>query len=479
MTEKLWGGRFDKRTSPRMEAFSSSFPFDVRLFEWDVAGSVAHARMLGRQGIIPAEDARAIVHGLAQVYAEGEPPPSLAHEDVHSYVEQRLHALIGEPALRLHTARSRNDQVTTDLRLYARWAACLHVERVLELREALVELAEQHAETLAPGYTHLQRAQPVTLGHHFLAYEEQLQRDLERLQVAYERADVLALGSGALAGAPYPLDRAYVASLLGFSRVSRNSLDAVSDRDFVVEHLAALALVAIHLSRLAEEIVLWSSAEFGFLELDDAYATGSSIMPQKKNPDVAELVRGKTGRVVGDLVALLTTLKGLPLAYNRDLQEDKEPYFDAVDTISACLELMSAAVATARWDTGRLAATAGAAFATTTDLADHLVHRGLPFRQAHGVIGGLVRWCLAEGRRLEDLSLDDLRQFSPLFEAEAVGLTASQAVGARDLPGGPAPHRVRAEAQMARERLAAGNAWLAERRARLPAVERLTALAWE
>ncbi|MBI4495158.1 MAG: argininosuccinate lyase [Chloroflexi bacterium] len=461
-----------------MEAFSSSFPFDVRLFTWDVAGSIAHARMLDRQGIIAREDARRLVGGLARVYAEGPPPPSTAWEDVHSFVEQRLQELVGEAAGRLHTARSRNDQVALDLRLFTRAAVCEQVDRVLQVQETLVALAEVHAESVMPGYTHLQRAQPVVLGHHLLAYCEQFQRDLERLQGVHTRADVLPLGSGALAGVPYPLDRVYVAELLGFGQLSRNSLDAVSDRDFVVEHLAALALAAVHLSRLAEEVVLWSSAEFGFLELDDAYATGSSIMPQKKNPDVAELVRGKSGRVIGSLVALLAMLKGLPLAYNRDLQEDKEPYFDAVDTVAMCLEVLNAALATADVRTERLAAAAGGSFATATDLADYLVRKGLPFRQAHGAIGALVRWCTQERRGLEQLGLDELRRFSPLFESDAVGLSPARSVADRDLPGGTAPNQVRRAVASARERLETATAWLAAQRNTLPTVERLAALPW-
>jgi argininosuccinate lyase len=397
---KLWGGRFSKPTARRVEEFTSSLPVDRRLLWEDVAGSVAHARMLGRQRIIPSDDARAIVSGLVQLAAElaaDDLSGETRWEDVHSLVEGRLREKIGPAAGRLHTARSRNDQVALDERLFARRALADGAARILDLQEVLLELARRHAEVVLPGYTHLQRAQPVLLAHHLLAYVEMLARDLGRLRDAYARADVMPLGSGALAGAPYPLDREYVARLLGFSAISLNSLDAVGYRDFLVEHLAALALVAVHLSRLAEELVLWSGAEFGFVEIDDGYATGSSIMPQKKNPDVAELVRGKTGRVVGHLVALLTTLKGLPLAYNRDLQEDKQGYFDAVDTTHACLELATGLVQTLRVRAERMESAAEGGFATATDLADHLVRRGLPFRDAHQVAGAIVRACEASG----------------------------------------------------------------------------------
>jgi argininosuccinate lyase len=351
------------------------------------------------------------------------------------------------------------------------------VTRLLALQAALLDLAARHADVVLPGYTHLQRAQPVLLAHHLLAYVEMLGRDLGRLRDAYARADVMPLGSGALAGAPYPLDRAYVAGLLGFSGISANSLDAVGDRDFLVEHLAALALIAVHLSRLAEELVLWSGAEFGFLEIDDSYATGSSIMPQKKNPDVAELVRGKTGRVVGSLVALLTVLKGLPLAYNRDLQEDKQGYFDAVDTVHACLELTAGMVATLRVRAERMEAAAEGGFSTATDLADHLVKRGLAFRDAHHVAGAIVRHCEKRGRELRDLTLEELRAFSPLFEQAAVGLRARDSVAARDVPGGTAPGRVRQELERAKAAAREGHAWVERVRASLPDIHRIVARA--
>jgi argininosuccinate lyase len=466
----LWGGRFGAGLDERALAFTTSLPVDRRLFALDVLGSVAHARMLGRAGILPEADAAALVAGLRDLLAD-QPPLDGPYEDVHSLVEATLAARIGDVAGTLHTARSRNDQVATDVRLWARGALVDGVAAVVELERVLLEAAERHARHVMPGYTHLQRAQPVVLGHHLLAYVEMLERDAARLVDAYGRADVLPLGAGALAGSPYPLDRAYVARLLGFAAVSRNSLDAVSDRDFIVEHLGALALIATHLSRLAEELVVWSTSEFAFVQLDEAFTTGSSIMPQKRNPDVAELIRGKAGRVYGALVTLLTTLKGLPLSYNRDLQEDKAPYFDAVDTVHDGLRLMAAMLVGAGWRTERLARLADDPLIAATDLADHLTKRGLPFRQAHAVVGRIVRQAEADGRSLADLSLGELRRFSPLFEADAVGLRAEALVAARDLPGGTAPARVRAEAAAARARLAGPEAWLRDRRASLPTLE--------
>ncbi len=472
----LWGGRFSKSLDERALGYTTSLPVDRYLFEWDVLGSIAHARMLGQQGIVPVEDAQALVRGLADVLRH---PPDLsdsaAYEDVHSAVEATLKSRVGDVAGKLHTARSRNDQVATDARLFAREALVEGVESVARLQQALVDAAERHGRAVMPGYTHTQRAQPVLLGHHLLAYVEMLERDASRLRDAYTRTDVLPLGSGALAGSPYPLDRAYVAELLGFSTVSRNSLDAVSDRDFILDHLYALAALAMHLSRLAEELVLWSTAEFGFVQLDEGYTTGSSIMPQKRNPDVAELVRGKTGRAYGALVALLTTLKGLPLSYNRDLQEDKQPYLEAVDLVHDGIELTTAMLASARWNTDRLGAAADDPLIAATDLADHLAKRGLPFRQAHEVVGRLVRQAEESGRSLADFSLDELRSFSPLFTAEAVGLRAAQLVAARDVPGGTAPDRVRAAIAEANPRVEAERTWAAEKRATLPTLARLTA----
>jgi argininosuccinate lyase len=474
-SQPLWGGRFSKALDERALAYTTSLPVDRRLFEWDVLGSIAHARMLGRQAIIPRSDAQAIVDGLADLLRQ---PPSLdqaGYEDVHSLVEATLKQRVGEPAGRLHTARSRNDQVATDVRLFSRTALLDGVEGLLDLASALLDAAGQHGQAVMPGYTHLQRAQPVVLGHHLLAYLEQLERDAGRLKDAYARADVLPLGSGALAGSSYPLDREYVARLLGFSQTSRNSLDAVSDRDVLLEHLSSLAIIAMHLSRLAEELVLWSTAEFSFVQLDEAFTTGSSIMPQKRNPDVAELLRGKTGRVYGALVSLLVTLKGLPLSYNRDLQEDKQPYFEAVDLVHDGLALAAAMLRSATWRTDRLAGAADDPLIAATDLADHLVVRGLPFRQAHEVVGRIVKQAEAHGRGLADFSLAELRGFSELFEDSAVGLTAAQLVAARDVQGGTAPSQVSQQVTAARARLADLEAWAAEHRQDLPTLASVTA----
>ena len=430
--------------------------------------------MLARQGVIPAEDAAAIVAGLRDLL-ENPPPPDGEYEDIHSFVEAELYRGIGGAAGRLHTARSRNDQVATDMRLFVRAALLESVAGIVDLQSALVGVAERDGSTIMPGYTHLQRAQPVLLAHHLLAYWEMLDRDVGRLRDAWGRADVLPLGSGALAGSPYSLDRQYVAHLLGFSSLSRNSLDAVSDRDFVVEQLSALALVAMHLSRLAEELVLWSSAEFGFVSLDESLTTGSSIMPQKRNPDVAELLRGKTGRVYGALVALLVTLKGLPMSYNRDLQEDKPAYFEAIDAVHDGLALAAAMLRSATWHSERLAAAAGDPLISATDLADHLAQRGLPFRQAHDVVGRLVRAAESSGRPLDSYSLEELRGFSPLFGEAAIGLRPAEIVAARDVTGGTAPRQVAAQLRLAAVRLEHTRAWLADHVARLPTLARVTA----
>lgn len=463
----MWGGRFSKALDESALRYTTSLPVDRRLYEWDVLGSIAHARMLGRQGIIPAADSAALVDGLLGLLRS---PPALdgPFEDVHSLVETTLAERIGEPAGRLHTARSRNDQIATDIRLFVRSALVTGVGDILDVQAALIQAAEQQAETVMPGYTHLQRAQPVVLGHHLLAYVEMLDRDASRLRDAYVRANVLPLGAGALAGSPYPLDREYVAHLLGFSAVSRNSLDAVSDRDFLAEHLAALAIIAMHLSRLAEELVLWSTAEFRFVALDESFTTGSSIMPQKRNPDVAELLRGKTGRVYGSLVSLLVMLKGLPLSYNRDLQEDKGPYFEAVDLVHDGLTLSAAMLASATWPGDRLAEAAADPLIAATDLADHLTKRGLPFRQAHEIIGHIVRAAEESGRSLAEFSLEELRTFSPLFEASAVALQPADLAAARDITGGTAPAQVRVQLEGARARVAAARQWLEQATARLP-----------
>jgi argininosuccinate lyase len=475
----LYASRFTKAQAASVKAFNDSLPVDRRLYAEDIVGSIAHARMLGRQGIIPPEDARAIVDGLARLYAElaasGGPPADAGDEDIHSHVERRLRELIGPAAGRLHTARSRNDQVATDLRLWSRGAICDGIEAALALQAALLDRAERDRGLILPGYTHLQRGQPVLLSHHWLAYVEMLARDEGRLEDCYARVDVLPLGAGALAGSPYRLDRAYVAELLGFGRASTNSMDAVSDRDFVVEHLAAISLLAVHLSRLAEELILWSSAEVGFVEMDDAYATGSSIMPQKKNPDVAELVRGKAGRAIGTLVQLLVILKGLPMTYNKDLQEDKEGYFRAFDDIQACLQLTAEMVGTLRVLPAGLRAAVSDPLLLATDLADHLTRAGLPFREAHGVVGAIVR---DHGPSFARLSPSVLAAYHPLLAEGVPSLTPRTSVRARDVVGGTSPRQVAAAQRRARRERARAAARLEKRRAGLPTVERLAGLPW-
>lgn len=454
---KPWSGRFERPLDELAAAFNASIPFDQRLAEEDIAGSIAHARMLGAQGIITAEESGQIVAGLEALRDDlraGRFEFRLDREDIHMNVEAALAERIGPAAGKLHTGRSRNDQVALDVRLFVRAAVGTLQQDLLALVGAFLEQARQHQQTVLPGYTHVQRAQPVLLAHHFLAYVEMLRRDVDRLDDVYRRADVMPLGAGALAGTTFPLDRTAVARALGFAAISRNSLDAVADRDFAVEFLAAASLIMTHLSRLAEELVLWSSQEFGFVTLDDAYATGSSMMPQKKNPDSAELVRGKTGRVYGDLLGLLTTLKGLPLSYNKDMQEDKEPLFDAFDTAHDCLRIMAGVVRTLHVHADRMRLATRQGYLTATDLADYLVTRGVPFREAHGVVAGLVRLGEAGGRALDELTLDELRQASPTFAADAFeALDIDRSVARRDVPGGTAPEQVATA-------LAEAEAWL-------------------
>jgi argininosuccinate lyase len=453
---KTWGGRFGQKTNPLVERYTLSLPIDRRLWREEIAASIAHARMLGRQRIIPRGDASAIVRGLQQIGREIEAdrfPWREELEDIHTNIEARLAEKIGDAAGRLHTARSRNDQVATDLRLYAK-NACVQVAGAIRaLQQALLTLAEANRRVALPGYTHLQRAQPVLLAHHLLAYLEMLERDYERFFEAHRRADVLPLGSGALAGVPYPIDRAAVARELGFARVSENSIDAVSDRDFAVDFIFAASLCMTHLSRLAEEIVLWSSAEFAFVRLPDAFATGSSIMPQKRNPDVAELARGRTGRVHGQLVSILTALKALPLAYNRDLQEDKRAFFEAEDTLLETLQVFAAMIPELQFDADRARQAATADYALATDLADELVRRGLPFRQAHEVVGRLVQYAEGQGKTFAELSQAEYRRFSALFPEGISKLDLAAALQARSAPGGTAPRRVAAALRKWRGRL--------------------------
>ena len=455
---KLWGGRFEKKTDGLVDDFHSSITFDQRLYQQDITGSIAHATMLGRQGIIPQADAEKIVAGLKEIMADiaaGKVQFELDAEDIHMNVEKLLIERIGDAGKRLHTGRSRNDQVALDCRMYVKDSAKEAAGFMRELCETLLSIASAHLETIMPGYTHLQRAQPVTLGHHMMAYFQMFTRDMQRMKEVYAHADVMPLGSGALAGTTYPLDREYAAQLLGFSAISANSLDGVSDRDFVCDYIYAASVCMMHLSRFCEELILWNTHEFRFVEMDDGYATGSSIMPQKKNPDVAELIRGKTGRVYGDLQGLLTTLKGLPLAYNKDMQEDKEALFDARDTLVKSLVVFNAMLASCTFRTENMERGAAGGFTNATDAADYLVKHGMPFRDAHAVIGRLVLHCVKENKAILDLSLEELKAFSDIFEEDVFEACSMQAcVNLRDVPGGPAPARVKAS-------IDAGAAWLA------------------
>jgi len=476
---ELWGGRFSKAPSELALEFGASIDVDKRLARQDVLGSMAHCRMLARQGIIATDEARQILGGLREVLAEiedGRFTFRLDREDIHANVEGRLRELLGDVAGKLHTARSRNDQVALDARLWTREAIVELVERAAGVQVALLDQAEANVDVAAPGYTHLQRGQPVLLAHHLHAYVEMLDRDVDRLRDAYRRVDLSPLGAGALAGVPYPIDREAVARELGFAGVTRNSMDAVSDRDFALELLSACALIATHLSRLCEEVLLWTSYEFGFLQLDDAWSTGSSIMPQKKNSDYAELVRGKTGRVFGDLIALLTVVKGTPLTYNKDFQEDKEAMFDGVDTVMVSLSVTAPMLASARFQGERLNAAAGENFALATDYADFLAKKGVPFRRAHEVVGRLVGRCIQRGQRLEDASVDDLRALAPEFDESVRQITVRAAVDARDVPGGTATPRVRRALRESRERVAAAREWASQMRARWPSMEALSTL---
>ncbi|MGP8049121.1 MAG: argininosuccinate lyase [Desulfobaccales bacterium] len=446
MAQKPWGGRFTGETEKSVEDFTTSLNFDKRLYRQDIAGSVAHARMLGRQGIITPAEAAELVRGLEEIAAEfeaGKFPFDPSQEDIHMAVESRLIAKVGEVGGKLHTARSRNDQVALDLRLYLTAEVETLITALVELRRAGVRLARRHLDLILPGYTHLQRAQPILLAHHLLAYDEMWRRDLMRLAEAQTRIQVSPLGAAALAGTSFPIDPQFTADQLGFPEIFRNSLDAVSDRDFVLEFLAHASIIMIHLSRLSEELILWASSEFGFVALPDAYATGSSIMPQKKNPDVPELIRGKSGRVAGHLMGLLMAVKGLPLAYNRDLQEDKEPLFDTVDTVKAAVTLMTGLLTELQVRPERMAAALKGGFLTATDMADYLVTRGVPFRTAHAQVGRTVRYAEAQGRELWELSLKEIQKFAPLAQDELSGwLTIEHAVSRRRSPGGTAPERV-------------------------------------
>ena len=439
---KLWGGRFSKNTNELVDAFNASIDFDKRLYHEDIRGSIAHAGMLAKCGIIPAEDGEKIIAGLKDILADIEAGNfhfDVALEDIHMNVEARLTERIGSAGARLHTARSRNDQVALDMHMYMKREVAEIAELLLKFEEALLTVAKKHEKTLMPGYTHLQRAQPITFAHHMLAYFNMLQRDFRRLLGVWEGADMMPLGAGAIAGTTFPIDRFMVAEELNFGTVYPNSMDAVSDRDYIIEFLSFASTLMMHMSRLSEEICLWSSTEFGFVELDDAFATGSSMMPQKKNPDIAELVRGKTGRVYGHLQALLVTVKGLPLTYNKDLQEDKEGLFDAIDTIKFSLAVYSDMIATMKVNVDKMEQAVSKDFSNATDLADYLVRKGLPFRQAHEVVGKCVAYAIKAGKFLPEITLAGYKEFSELFEADLLEtLKPENCVAARTSYGGPA-----------------------------------------
>ena len=438
---KLWGGRFTKQTDSFTDHFHSSISFDQRMYKEDITGSIAHAGMLGAQGIIPLEDAKLIQKTLKEILADieaGKVEFDEKAEDIHMNIETILIERIGDVGKRLHTGRSRNDQVALDIRMYVKEEITNIKALILDLEKELNEIAKKNTDTIMPGYTHLQRAQPITFAHHVLAYVEMLKRDYDRLTDTYKRTNVLPLGSGALATTTYPLDRYMVAKELGFDGVTLNSLDGVSDRDFCIELLNALSILMMHLSRFCEEIILWSSHEFKFVELDDAYSTGSSIMPQKKNPDMAELIRGKTGRVYGYLMGLLTTMKGLPLAYNKDMQEDKEGVFAAIDTVKMCLPVFTRMVATMTVRKQNMYEAAKGGFTNATDAADWLVKQGVPFRDAHSIIGQLVLYCINNNTNLDDLSIEEYKAISPVFnESVYDAIKVEKCVEARNVVGGP------------------------------------------
>lgn len=440
---QLWGGRFTKATEQKVFDFNASISFDKNLFTQDVEGSIAHAVMLGKQGILTVEEKDAIVKGLAGIREDveaGKLAIDKTQEDIHSFVEATLIERIGDTGKKLHTGRSRNDQVALDMRLYTRAHVVETDNRLKELLHVILHTMEENLETYMPGFTHLQKAQPVTLAHHYGAYFEMFKRDRLRLKDIYARMNYCPLGAGALAGTTYPLDRNYTASLLGFEGPTLNSMDSVSDRDYLIEYLAALSTIMMHLSRFSEEIIIWNSNEYGFVEIDDAYSTGSSIMPQKKNPDIAELVRGKTGRVYGALMSLLTTMKGLPLAYNKDMQEDKELTFDAIRTVENCLELFTGMLSTMKFKKDTMERSAVKGFTNATDAADYLVNHGVPFRDAHGIIGRLVLYCIDKNKSIDELGIDELRTFSDKFEPDVYdAISLKTCVEKRLTFGAPGP----------------------------------------
>jgi len=453
--DKLWGGRFTQPTDKFVEEFTASINFDKRLYHQDIRGSIAHATMLGKQGIIPMQDVSDIVQGLKEILDQieaGEFDFSVSLEDIHMNIEARLSERIGDAGKRLHTGRSRNDQVALDIRLYLR-DELVEISAYIDLLiDALIFQAEENLSVIMPGFTHLQTAQPILFSHHMLAYLEMLKRDKARMEDCLKRTNVMPLGAGALAGTTFPIDREYVAELLDFDSVTRNSLDSVSDRDFALEFCAASSILMMHLSRFSEELILWSTSEFKFVDLSDSFCTGSSIMPQKKNPDVPELVRGKTGRVYGNLMSLLTVMKSLPLAYNKDMQEDKEPLFDTIDTVKGCLKIFADMVREMRVNPVRMKAAAASGFSTATDVADYLVRKGIPFRDAHEIVGKTVRYCIENGKDIPELSLAQWQLFSERIEADIFeSITLEASVNARKATGGTALERVKAEIARAKE----------------------------
>ena len=444
--KKLWGGRFSKQTNKAVDDFHSSISFDMRMYEEDILGSVAHVKMLAKQKVISKDDGESIVNGLLGILNDikaGKVEFDVSAEDIHMNIEQILTQRIGEAGKRMHTGRSRNDQVSLDTHMYVKKASLDVISKIKSLCSVLVSISEKHLDTVMPGFTHMQKAQPITLAFHLMAYYEMFKRDLKRFEDAYEAADVMPLGSGALASTTFPLDREYVASELGFSGVTQNAMDTVSDRDYVLDFIYASSVCLMHLSRFCEEVICWASNEYGFIELDDAYSTGSSIMPQKKNPDVAELIRGKTGRVYGDLVALLSCMKSLPLAYNKDMQEDKEALFDAHDTVAACVSMFTPMLETASFNADNMAMSAKLGYTNATDAADYLVGKGMPFREAHEVIGKLVALCIEKRITLDELPLEEYKTLSDKFDGDIYDeIDVLTCVKKRKIVGGCAPEAV-------------------------------------
>ena len=452
---KLWGGRFEKGTDKLVDDFNSSIRFDCRMYKQDILGSIAHSNMLGKCGIISVEESTLIQNTLKDILndiEEGKVEFEIDAEDIHMNIEKILISRIGDTGKKLHTGRSRNDQVALDIRMYLRDEITAISDMLLSLENTIIDISEANTDTILPGYTHLQRAQPITFAHHMMAYFEMFKRDYMRLRDCYSRMNILPLGSGALAGTTYPLDRYMVAKELGFTDITQNSLDGVSDRDFAIELASCLSILMMHVSRLSEEIILWSSHEFGFVELDDAYSTGSSIMPQKKNPDVAELSRGKTGRVYGSLMTLLTVMKSLPLAYNKDMQEDKEAIFDAVDTVKMCLPVFTNMLATMKLRKANMYKAAQGGFTNATDIADYLVKKGIPFRSAHEIIGKMVLYCIETNKAIDDMSMEEFTSFSDKIEKDVyTEISLEKCVSGRKLPGGPAAETVLQAIQKAKD----------------------------